>query len=276
MKFCYVDESGYGNERILIMVGIAVDAQRMHITKKHWKSLLDILSRRINRPIAELHSRKFYRGNGIWRDLSAEERTALIEIIIDWLKKRKHDVFFSAIDKNLFENYNWQQGNFFPNQNQPRPWQLCALHLILSIQKSHQRQNVKGQIVFIFDNEEREEESFIEVISEPPEWTDSFYSKGKKQERLNCIVDIPFFASSKLIGLINVADLFSYLIRYYAELKEGYQEPRYEDEINKLTTWINKIKMTIVPDSFRWPAKGGCECANLFKPLAPRSLLKFK
>jgi|GEM_PF-2882739 hypothetical protein len=33
MKFCYFDESGMGEEPYLVIVGIIVDATRMHITK---------------------------------------------------------------------------------------------------------------------------------------------------------------------------------------------------------------------------------------------------
>jgi len=31
MKFCYLDESGIGDEPYAVMVGIIVDAQRMHV-----------------------------------------------------------------------------------------------------------------------------------------------------------------------------------------------------------------------------------------------------
>lgn len=34
MKFCYVDESGTGDEPYAVMVGIVVDTQRMHVTKQ--------------------------------------------------------------------------------------------------------------------------------------------------------------------------------------------------------------------------------------------------
>lgn len=224
MKFCYVDESGYGSEPILVISGIVVDARRMHITKYEWSGLLKYLSKRINRPIEELHSRHFYRGNGIWRELDDKERTAFINFVLEWLKERKHSIFFSAIDKKLFNNYDWNKDPRFTTKDRPKIWSLCALHLSLSLQKAYQNEGVKGSTVLIFDREVQEEDVFINLILNPLPWTDSFYN-NKGKNRLNCIVDVPYFVSSKYVGLINIPDLLSYLIRHFAELKEGYRSP---------------------------------------------------
>ena len=70
MKFCYVDESGKGNEPILVMTGIVADVHRMHVTKADWLEILQELSRMLNKPVEEFHTRHFYRGNGIWRSLN--------------------------------------------------------------------------------------------------------------------------------------------------------------------------------------------------------------
>ena len=61
MKFCYIDESGTGNEPFAVMVGIIVDAQRMHVTKSDWADLLNILSNIVNREVNEIHTRDFTR-----------------------------------------------------------------------------------------------------------------------------------------------------------------------------------------------------------------------
>jgi len=44
MKFCYLDESGTGEEPIAVMAGVITDAVRMHVTKSHWAALLNTLS----------------------------------------------------------------------------------------------------------------------------------------------------------------------------------------------------------------------------------------
>ena len=58
VNFCYSDESGTGEEPIATMVGIVVDAGRMHLTKGDWVDLLGILSHLTNRTIAKLHTRR--------------------------------------------------------------------------------------------------------------------------------------------------------------------------------------------------------------------------
>jgi hypothetical protein len=40
MKFCYLDESGTGEELFAVMAGIVVDAYRSRITRKDWMDLL--------------------------------------------------------------------------------------------------------------------------------------------------------------------------------------------------------------------------------------------
>jgi hypothetical protein len=54
MKFCYIDESGTGEEPYALMVGIIVDTQRMSLTKQHWKGLLAALSEVVGRLISEI------------------------------------------------------------------------------------------------------------------------------------------------------------------------------------------------------------------------------
>ena len=41
MKFCYLDESGVGNEPVLVMARVNVDVQRMHQTKIVMSDFLD-------------------------------------------------------------------------------------------------------------------------------------------------------------------------------------------------------------------------------------------
>jgi len=73
MKVCYCDESGTGDEPIAVMVGVIVDAQRMHVTKTNWKDLLVSLSRVVGKPVEEVHTRDFYAGNDCWRALRGDQ-----------------------------------------------------------------------------------------------------------------------------------------------------------------------------------------------------------
>ena len=272
MKFCYVDESGYGDEPILVVAGVVVDASRMHITKQDWENLLSILSERVRRPVAEFKTRRFYRGTGIWRDLDGDERSAVIDAIIAWLGERKHTISFTAIDKAKLRSLpKSSRPEGFPDEC-PSPWVLGAFHLLLGIQKWHQPLKAnKGHTVFIFDEEVMEERGLVGLVRDPPTWSDTFYS-ASPESRLDQIVDVPYFADSRDVGLLQVPDLFAYLLREYAELQAGYSQPRYEDESVKLREWAERIVSTALPRSTRWPRKNVCPCAAFFNAIAPDPL----
>jgi hypothetical protein len=81
MKLCYCNESGTGNEPIAVMVGIVVDASRMHVKKDDWQELLTALSTIIDRQVVEVHTRDFYGGNGSWREIDGAIRARVITSI---------------------------------------------------------------------------------------------------------------------------------------------------------------------------------------------------
>jgi hypothetical protein len=103
MKFCYLDESGTGGEPIAVMVGIITDHTRMRPTKSEWKNLLDDVSKAAGRTITEIHTHELYAGNSPFRQLSAQQRTDLINSIFKWLKDRKHSVVYTALDTTSFK-----------------------------------------------------------------------------------------------------------------------------------------------------------------------------
>jgi hypothetical protein len=161
MKFCYVDESGTGNEPIAVMVGIVVDAQRMRITKDHWQEFLNTLSRMVGREVTEIHTRDFYSGKSIWQSLDGNLRANIISAVFDWLRDRKHQVVYASVDK---ERYREQVTSGLIPKEINTVWRYMAFHLMLSMQKANQRVRLnKGNTVFIFDNEHWEQKRFIDL-----------------------------------------------------------------------------------------------------------------
>ena len=121
MKFCYVDESGKGNERVLVVAGIVTDSHRMHVTKRDWLNIIAALAKQLARSVDEFHTRNFYRGNGIWRDLDGRQRTQLMNGILKWLADRNHKIVFSAIDKERADKADYAgRGDFLAGANKPR------------------------------------------------------------------------------------------------------------------------------------------------------------
>ena len=182
MKICYCDESGTGDEPIAVMVGVIVDAQRMHVTKSDWKDLLDSLSCIAGKPIDEIHTREFYAGNDKWRSLPGEQRAEIITATFNWLSARKHDVVYVGVEKARF--YESQKAGQLP-AGVDTLWRFMGLHLLLCVQKAHQvLKKTKGHTIFVFDNEDHERMRFTDLIANPPAWTDSYYAKRRKQARL--------------------------------------------------------------------------------------------
>ncbi|MGB6837893.1 MAG: DUF3800 domain-containing protein [Dehalococcoidia bacterium] len=274
MKFCYVDESGYGDEPVLVVAGVVVDSFRMHITKQDWEDLLNLLSHLVGRPVSEFKTRRFYKGRGIWHDLGGDERATVIDAIVAWLGERKHDIAFAAVDKQKLQalpKSDLPEG--FPDEC-PSHWVLGAFHLLLGIQKHHQRlEKNKGHTVFVFDREVMEERGLVELVGCPPTWSDTFYS-ANSEARLDQIVDVPYFADSEDVGLLQVADLFAYLLRRYGELEAGYDQPSYPDEKAKLRDWAKQIVSIALPRSTRWPRRNICRCAAFFNAIAPTALVE--
>ena len=75
MKFCYCDETGTGEEPFAVLLGVVVDASRMHVTKTDWRNFLAQLSEMVGQEFQELHTRNFYAGSGIWKKLSGQQRS---------------------------------------------------------------------------------------------------------------------------------------------------------------------------------------------------------
>ncbi len=278
MKFIYIDESGTAEEPIGIMVGVIADSYRMRPTKEAWNNLLSTLSEIIGRTIEEIHTRDFYSGNSPWRDLNGNQRSAIIAAIFKWLRARKHSIVFSAVDKEKFrESFNDES----VASDISTLWRFLALHIALSLQKYFQGSprgkdrtvNQKGKFVLIFDNEVREEKHFTDLLLDAPEWTDSYYNRLPKQDKLSQIVDVPHFVDSKDVGLIQLADFICFFLRKHIELQMEYAEPSYRDEKKKVSEWADLILKQSIPKSNCYLARGRCACADLFCKYAPDIIL---
>jgi hypothetical protein len=271
MKVCYCDESGTGDEPIAVMVGVIVDAQRMHVTKSDWKTLLQKLARIVGKPIEEIHTRDFYAGNEKWRSLPGLQRSEIITATFEWLRDRKHDVVYVGVEKSKY--FESQKAGLLP-EGANTLWRFMGLHLMLAVQKAHQRlEKTKGHTIFVFDNEERERMRFTDLIASPPAWTDSYYERGKHDARLDQVIDVPYFGDSTEVHLLQVADFVAFFLRRHAEIAAGYSKERYDQEGDKIANWLATLKACSFAPRFVYPATGRCECSNLFYKHAPEVLL---
>ncbi len=274
MQFIYIDESGMGQETIAVMAGVVVDEHRMRLTKEHWNELLSTLSEIIGQKIDEIHTSNFYSGNSPWRDLNGQQRSAIITAIFNWLQQRRHSIVFTAVDKTLLQANSITEPFYGEIKTS---WRFMALHLALAIQKCYQGSprgtnrtlNPTGHCVLIFDNEKKEEKKLTDLLLNAPDWTDTYYDKKLNQEKFSQIVDVPHFVDSKDVGLIQLADFICFFLRKYLELKSGYAQPEYPDEMEKVSAWVELIMDRSISKSNIYPKKGRDDCADLFYRYAP-------
>lgn len=270
VKICYVDESGFGEEPIAVMAGILIDITRMHKTKDEWRELLEKLSSIAGKHIPELHTKDLYSGNGIWRNVAANDRTLIADNITSWMVERSHSIVFTAVIKEKY----WasmQSGRISDELNSI--WRFLGFHLVLAIQKYGQRMShCKGHTLLIFDNQHKEEVRFADVVLRPPLWSDGYYEREKKQKPLDQVVDVPYFADSRDVGLVQVADFVAFFLRRYAEVMEKVGRAPYEGEEGKLTPVVSKLAEMSLEKSYTYPSRNRDQGAELFYSHAPDSL----
>jgi len=274
MQFVYIDESGTGKEPIAVMTGVITDSYRMRRTKKDWNLLLKQLSKIIGKSIDEIHTRDFYSGNSPWRELRGEQRAKIITAIFNWLDNRKHQIVYTAVHK---QNFNNDLNNNKRLKEIGSLWKFMALHIALSLQKRYQGKprgkkrtiNSKGSIVLIFDHEHREQQQFTNLLLSPPDWTDTYYDRKPNQEKMSQIVDVPHFVDSKQVGLIQLADFICFFLRKHIELQMNLVKPAYKDEIERANEWTKLILDRSISKNNIFLSRGRCECSNLFFDYAP-------
>ena len=148
-------------------------------------------------------------------------------------------------------------------------WRCLGFHLSLSIQKNNQKeQKNKGNTVLIFDNEHHEQARFTDLILNPPDCSDSYYQRSRRQERLDQIIDVPYFADSSQVPLLQSADFVAYFMRRHCELEVGDRE-RYVGEKAQVSRWIDLALQQSLPHNIMYPRRDRCDCADFFYNIAP-------
>jgi hypothetical protein len=267
VKLCYCDETGTGQEPFAVLLGVVVDASRMHVTKDDWAKFLTDLSGQVGQDFQELHTKNFYAGTGLWKALSGEQRSDAIDMFIDWFTERKHHIVFSAIEKA--RHAVMKAEGKIPAEIDT-VWRSMGFHVALAIQKNFQSEpKNKGNTIFVFDEEVKEETRFHDLLRRPPAWSESYYDKLKKREPLCQLVDAPYFADSKNVGLLQVADFLAYFVRRHIEIAENAIPEKYERESEKVNRWFAAIRARTLPYQCMYPKKRRCAAADMFWAFAP-------
>ena len=271
MKFCYLDESGGKDTGIMVLGGIVVDSQRMNLAKREYADLLSTLSGLASRQVSEIHAKDLIPGRKAWHGVVANSRKMVVKRILDWLAERKHRITFAAISVKRFMDLCETDEIAKTLVN---PWTAAAFHNVLAIQKAHQSEKKnKGDTLLIFD-QGRPLQYLLNLLDDPPTWTDEYYGYKAPDSQLSTIVDVPYYADSQRVVLIQIADLCCYILRRYAELKDLKSGERYAGELQQYTTWVQQIQKRLIATSHRYRKQQPCVATKFFTDLAPSSLTK--
>jgi hypothetical protein len=270
MKFCYLDESGTGDELIAVMVGIVTDHHRMNPTKSDWRALLKTLSETVGKPVHEIHAKDLFAGNSPFRQLDPQQRSNLIGEIFKWLRDHKHSVVYTAVNKSYYAAH--KDKEVF-HSDLGTLWRHMAFHITLALQKHGQTlEKNKGNTVLIFDNKVSDQRSFTKLLLNPPSWSDTYYGKKKKQEQLDQIVDVPHFVDSKEVALIQLADFLCFFLRKNIELTEGHTVPKFENEASIIKPYAVYIMKLAIPKTNIFLNRGRCPAGDYFYKFAPETV----
>ena len=186
----------------------------------------------------------------------------------------KHSFVFSAIHKAQFAA-SLAFGQMYPQL--ATPWRAGAFHCVLALQRAHQTHaKTKGHTLLVFDNKGHDEQPLAQLVLNPPQWSDTYYGRRKKDAPLRQIVDAPYFADSKQVPLIQVADFLAYFLRRYVEIAERLLAPKYPEEEARISQWVATLASRCIGFSHIYPSKGRCDTAEVFFAHCPPSLRRIE
>jgi hypothetical protein len=251
----------------MVMVGILVDAKRLRRTKEDFREVFELLQEDRGKKLKELKGPNILYGNGIWRDVEPELRQQIIEYFCRWIGARKHHLVLTGVCREKY------RAQLFPNISDQ--WLVAGMHIALQLQKYNQRKKKnKGRTILIFDENKMKADHIADLLWEPPDWTDSYYHRKKGQPKLDHIIDSGFTAKSHHVGLVQVADVFAFILRRYAELFEYKETPKWDGEPNLINEYIDYLVPRMSQSSIRWPKRTSSSCAKWYNQVAPDSLKK--
>jgi hypothetical protein len=271
MKVCYVNESGNTKEDpCLVMVGVLVDAYRLNRSREEFADIFDEIQSLFEENLRELKGSKMIFGRDRWRKVDPELRKRIAGYLCNWVVDRKHHIALAAIDRHKLKN---DKTADVPKACRDE-WLVGGLHIALQLQKANQgKDKNKGHTFLIFDDNKAKADALSDLLWQPPEWTDDFYGKQKKQGRLDQIVDTTFSIKSHHAGLVQVADLFAFIFRRHAEMKDFGQPEEWPGEQALINGYLTTLTEGLLPRSCRWPARQIGGSSRWFNSIAPTSLM---
>jgi hypothetical protein len=212
-------------------------------------------------------------GRGGWRSIDPEERKRLAQDLCNWIVDRKHDVLLTAVDR----------GKLRRKQHSSLPpfcsdiWLSCAIHIALQVQKANKNKpRNKGQTFLVFDENKVKADELAEILWNPPAWTDDYYDRDRRREALDQVIDTAFAVKSHHAGMVQVADLYAWIFRRYAELAEYGVAEEFSGEARFIKDCVKLLRKRLLARVTRWPKRTGSRSAEWFNTVAPKCLIRLR
>lgn len=229
MYICYVDESGHTGEKldvnqpVEVVCGVITDITKLFKTQRELSKTMNVLKdNRIT--VDELKARQVYGGRGPWEKVNGEVRHEIFESLLQWASDRKCKFVVCPIDSKKF--FNAKENGCAYSKLIKHPYEAGAMNVTLAVQRVHGgKKNNKGKTFIVFDEQQKHDKNYENLITEHIDVFDEFYdykpsTRSKNlTERLDAIIDIPFFSKSKASVLIQVADMVAFVVNQYLKLK---------------------------------------------------------
>lgn len=265
MKVCYVDESGNnGADPCLVMVGILADVTRLNRTVAEFGEIFELVQSLFQENLQELKGAKMIIGRDRWRRIDSGTRKKLAGTICKWVGNRKHHLVIAAIDRQAFDDAP------DPGLRKRDPWLAAALHIALQVQKNNQdHAKNKGRTFLIFDENKVGADHLSELLWAPPPWTDDYYARSKKQAALDQLIDSSFSVKSHHAGLVQIADVYAFVFRRWAELVQYALAEEWDGERAYIEELVAMLHPRLISSSARHPKKAPPDSAKWFTSVTP-------
>ena len=265
MKICYADETGTdGKSPVLVVAGVVVDGVRLGATRDEFDKVLSQIQETLGKYPREIKGSDLYKKKNDWKKIDGSERHEIFKNLCRLVIDRKHEIALSVLDNDRVRSTRLQ-----PDLT---PWTSATLHIALQIQRKHQKlKSRKGDSLLFFD-EHKESAALANLISMPPDWTDEYYNRRAGASPFNSIIDVPIFAQSHHIGLLQIADVLGFMFRRYVELHDYGHPEDFPGERDQLTGLVADVSSRLIERSHRYPRVPAASIVGWYEQMAPRSI----
>lgn len=278
MYIAYVDESGHcgrkfnSNQPIELLAGVITDITKLFKTQKEQMYLLELI-RKIGIDISELKAQEIYGGRNGWGKVESDVRNQIFDEILKWMHERSCKTIICPVCSEKYFQLK-ESGNVIANRLQ-FPYEAGALNIILAIQRYKSgTKNNKGKTAIIFDEQLDHDKNITAIFESDLSFTDGYTGYTPKPrakiqpERLDEIIDVPFFSKSHLVILMQLADIVAFIANKDIQLNYLGIEEKYDGEKDRISHWASFIKQSLIPHTAINPT-GKTELEQFYRDIRP-------